>query len=122
MIRYANLKDAKRIATININGWRTAYKGIVSDEELAILDVEKATKNVRERLIAKPHEIIVIENETEIEGFIGFGTARDEDITKTCAEIYAVYLRMPAIMKSSSGFLKIIIVLGDFMRRWDLQP
>ena len=91
MIRYANLKDAKRIATININGWRTAYKGIVSDEELAILDVEKATKNVRERLIAKPHEIIVIENETEIEGFIGFGTARDEDITKTCAEIYAVY-------------------------------
>ena len=35
MIRYANLKDAKRIATININGWRTAYKGIVSDEELA---------------------------------------------------------------------------------------
>ena len=91
MIRYANLKDAKRIATININGWRTAYKGIVSDEELAILYVEKATINVRERLIAKPHEIIVIEYETEIEGFIGFGTARDEDITKTCAEIYAVY-------------------------------
>lgn len=91
MIRYANLNDAKRIATINIKGWKTAYQGIVADEELAALDIEKATVKVRERIIERPQELIVIENGIEIEGFMGFGPSRDEDVAKTCAEIYAVY-------------------------------
>lgn len=91
MIRYANLNDAHRIATINIEGWQRAYKGIVTDEELNALDIEKASNKVRERLIARPHELVVIENDYEIEGFIGFGEPRDEDVSAKCGEIYALY-------------------------------
>lgn len=91
MIRYAKPEDANRIATINISAWQTAYRGLVSDELFDQLNVEKATKKVDERLKEQPHEIVVSENEKEIEGFIGFGAARDEDCDLLTAEIYTVY-------------------------------
>lgn len=104
-IRYATIDDAYCIASINVNGWKTAYKGIVSNEELESLDIEKAKKNAREHIITKPHELVVIENVNEIEGFIGFGKSRDEDVSLSCAEIYAVYFDSKYFGNGSSQHL-----------------
>ena len=91
-IRFATLEDALQIATINIQAWQLAYQEIVDQEVLSKLSIEKSTRAIEKRLHEQPHEIMIIENHTEIEGFIGFGDPRDEDVNpQQVAEIYTVY-------------------------------
>lgn len=91
-IRYAAVEDALQIATINIQAWQFAYQEIIDQEVLSKLSIEKSTQAIEKRLREQPHEMMIIENNTEIEGFIGFGIPRDEDVnTLQVAEIYTVY-------------------------------
>lgn len=91
-IRYASVEDALQIATINIQAWQFAYQEIIDQEVLSKLSIKKSTQSIEKRLREQPHEIIIIENNTEIEGFIGFGNPRDEDVNaEQVAEIYTVY-------------------------------
>ena len=91
-IRYAAVEDALQIATINIQAWQFAYQEIIDQEVLDKLSIEKSTRAIEKRLHEQPHEIMVIENLTEIEGFIGFGAPRDEDVNPhQVGEIYTVY-------------------------------
>ena len=41
IIRPAGLADAFRIATIHVEAWQVAYRGILADEFLAALSVEE---------------------------------------------------------------------------------
>ncbi|EQB86230.1 hypothetical protein J2Z44_002418 [Clostridium punense] len=40
-IRYANIKDARTLGEIHSKSWKVAYKGIVPDEILKNITVEK---------------------------------------------------------------------------------
>lgn len=53
--------------------------------------IEKNTQAIEKRLLEEPHEMMLIENNTEIEGFIGLAVG-DEDVNPLqVAEICTVY-------------------------------
>ncbi|TCS84372.1 GNAT family N-acetyltransferase [Tepidibacillus fermentans] len=93
LIREARIEDAFAIGKVNVDSWRTTYKGIVSDQFLADLSYEKAEKRFKEHLtIARNRCYFVAENEKkEIIGFIAGGYNRTENSDYE-GEIYGIYL------------------------------
>jgi ribosomal protein S18 acetylase RimI-like enzyme len=89
-IRAAKPEDAAQVARVQVESWRTAYRGIVPDEYLAGLDEAERTVRWRQHLEAAEH-ILVAESSGEIVGFIDGGPIR-EMIDGYDAELYAIYL------------------------------
>jgi ribosomal protein S18 acetylase RimI-like enzyme len=89
-IRTATQEDAPSIARVQIETWRTNYRGIVADAYLAGLDVEQRTIRWREHL--ESHDrVLVAEQGCEVVGFISGGAIR-ESLDGYDAELYAIYL------------------------------
>ncbi len=90
-IRSAQKEDAKDLATINVLGWKTTYRGLVPDE---LLDVLTVTEKRIERFgnqILEFKICLVAENETGIIGYLFGGKTRDNNIPYEY-EIYAFYI------------------------------
>jgi ribosomal protein S18 acetylase RimI-like enzyme len=94
MIRSALLTDLSRIAEIQIAGWRSAYRGLISDYELfterqVVFTVERLKKRMAEN-----NTMIVYEDEEDqiLKGFAWHGISRDEDKPSTY-EVYAIYVQ-----------------------------
>ena len=62
-IRKALISDIKQIARVHVDSWRTAYKGIMSDEYLDNLSCDNRERNWKKRLFEnkedKQHEGIL---------------------------------------------------------------
>ena len=69
IIRNATIDDIERIADIKIEGWQTAYRGIIDDEFLDSMDrakeIEKRRNNVENGV-----NIIVAEKDKNIVGIL----------------------------------------------------
>jgi len=92
-IRRATLADIGEVAKVHLVSWRTAHRGIASDEVLDRLlteDFELGWNHIfdNDRLInhvGEIHDVIV--------GFVTFGPSRDEDADpKNVAEIVGIYV------------------------------
>ena len=68
IIRNATIYDIEKIADIKIEGWQTAYRGIVEDYYLDNMDREKEIEKRRNN-IDKGVNIIVAESNNDIVGF-----------------------------------------------------
>lgn len=68
IIRNATIKDCKKIAEIKIEGWQTAYRGIIDDDFLDSMDKEQEIKKRRTN-IENGVNIIVGELNNEVIGF-----------------------------------------------------
>ncbi|MEM5594184.1 hypothetical protein AAHH67_24905 [Niallia circulans] len=94
IIRKAKDEDAKRIAKVHVDSWRTTYKGIVPDLFLERLNYEE-----REEIWKKAiptGSVFVAENETgEIIGFANGGKERSGQYPGYVGELYAIYLWKP---------------------------
>jgi L-amino acid N-acyltransferase YncA len=89
-IRTATQEDAPSITRVQIETWKTTYRGIVPDAYLAGLDAEQRTIRWREHL-KSPERILVAEHCGEVVGFISGGAIR-ESLDAYDAELYAMYL------------------------------
>lgn len=92
MIRRANPDDAAAIANVHIKSWRSTYCGLMPDAVLNDLSVERRTafwRSVTER--AKNQFVFVVEDESQIVGFVNGGPPQEADPHYT-AELYALYL------------------------------
>ncbi len=99
-IRRATSDDAGAIASIQVEAWRVAYRGLVPDAHLEKMSVERSTERHREALASGGLEVHLAEEAGEAVGFVGFGACRDEDLdAKTAGEIWGVYLRPSAWRK-----------------------
>ena len=49
IIRNATIEDVERIADIKIEGWQTAYRGIIDDDFLDNMDREKEIEKRRKK-------------------------------------------------------------------------
>ncbi|SRR5579884_345785 len=94
IIRPARIEDAAGIARVQIDSWRSTYKGIVPDDYLASMSYEEHTQRWRTGL-SNPTRIacdFVAADETgQIIGFISGGPAREHDAVYR-GELYAIYL------------------------------
>lgn len=91
-IRRAKNSEAKAIANIHILSWQATYQGLMPEEILNSLSLEKRQQEWHERLQAGV-EVWVVEQKQNIIGFASVCPARDGDADpKTVAEISAIYL------------------------------
>lgn len=100
MIREANVQDARSISQIKVNGWKTAYKGIVDDEFLNNMSYEENYEKVYQRLSDKDSaanvKTYVYEDDDtkEILGFVTFGEVYEKEKDyEYDSELYAIYVK-----------------------------
>ena len=94
MIRNATLDDAPRIAEIHVCGWRYAYRGLISDNELfSKRQVHKSQINIQNK-IENGDRLFIYEDESDniIKAYSFHGKSRDGD-KKDEYEIYAIYVQ-----------------------------
>lgn len=99
-IRPALPADAAAIARVHVESWRTSYRGIVPDEVLEGLSVERRIQQWAEAITqpAWRHTLILVAEESplgdqpgKIVGFASSGAERESDPVYR-GELYAIYL------------------------------
>lgn len=92
MIRSATPADARAIATIHVEAWRAAYRGIVPDEYLDSLSIDGRESAWRQNLLASDTSTWVAQESNGIVGWISAGPNRERDVGTSAGEIWAVYV------------------------------
>lgn len=76
-IRTAILDDAKRIAKVHVDSWRTTYRNIIPDEFLKRLSYEQRTDSWISNISREGNFVFVaVNNDEEIVGFTDCGKKR----------------------------------------------
>ncbi|MFD1849867.1 GNAT family N-acetyltransferase [Oceanobacillus bengalensis] len=97
LIRKANKGDAREIARVHVDSWRTTYTGIIPDDFLRNLSYENRTALWENN--TGLHDVYVAEtNSLEIVGFAAGGRRRTDKYEAYPGELYAIY-----IMKEFQG-------------------
>jgi ribosomal protein S18 acetylase RimI-like enzyme len=93
IIRPAELADARKVAELHVATWKEAYRGIVPDEYLESLSVEKREAAWRESLAKRLSELwVASESTSELAGWVSFGGCRDSDKPASVGELWAIYV------------------------------
>jgi ribosomal protein S18 acetylase RimI-like enzyme len=103
-VRAATVNDASAIARINVESWRAAYRGIVSERFLNGISISARERAWRERIIVDTTRVtMVAENGGNVLGYCGLSTpSRDEDAGFGVAEIAAIYVH-PSLWRTGTG-------------------
>ncbi len=92
MIRRAESADAGRIADIQINGWRNAYRGMVEDTVLfKKLSIPAKALALEAVLQEGAEEWYVYEEDEIVKGILLIGKSRDEDLPDAF-ELWCIYV------------------------------
>ena len=117
VIRRANIEDAAGIARVRAESWRTAYRGIVSDEFLDAIDVSEWSERQRRNMENQPAELVslVADYAGLIIGWAALGPNRETD-TPFAGELYAIYL-LPDYWRRGIGRLLMESTAQSLMER-----
>lgn len=102
MIRKASENDAKEIAEIIVSSWKITYRGIISDDFLDNMSVEKMTNRWEEN-IKSPNEsnnIYVYEEENKVLAIMRFGKV--DNMQSKNGEIHVLYVK-PDLKRNGIG-------------------
>lgn len=92
-IRLTTPDDAQVLAKIHIDSWRAAYRGLVTDAHLSVLDYVQSEERFRQSFSANSEETYVAEGTKEVTGFLTLGPCRDKDVNlDLTGEIWGIYL------------------------------
>ena len=94
IVRPATPADAEAIARVHVLTWQTSYRGLVPDDFLDALAIDRRTETWRTMLgDAKPGEPVWVGLDGGlVAGFVGVGPSRDEDADDDTGELYAIYV------------------------------
>lgn len=112
-IRKAVLADAKGIAKVHVDSWKTTYENIIPDEYIKQLSYEK-----RERLwkegIPKGGVFVAVNEEGKIVGFSSGGKERTGKYPHFSGELYAIYI-LKEFQGKGLGRLLVQSVMKELM-------
>ena len=91
LIRKAISTDAKGIAKVQVDSWKTTYKGIVPDSYLNSLSYEDREK-LWNQVIPNGSVFVAVNEEGEIIGFANGGKERSGNYRGYEGELYAIYI------------------------------
>ena len=91
-VRPATVRDAKIIAEINAAASRAAYQGLVPDDQLGTLSIDKRQQFWRDAIEYMEPQVQVATDGDKVIGFVGFDRSRDPGTPSTCGEIWAIYV------------------------------
>lgn len=94
-VRTATRADARSIATIRVQTWRAAYRGLIDESLLDGLDIDREAERragpLWDHYHADPRASeLVAEADGAVVGWASAGSARDDDLPGH-AELYAIY-------------------------------
>jgi GNAT superfamily N-acetyltransferase len=97
------IDDAKAVAEIQTASWQFAYKGIVPQDYLDVIDVKKREENWAKGMIEDPTivRLVACEDNDHAIGFICGLHNRDKD-SKIDSELWAIYI-CPQKIKNGIG-------------------
>lgn len=102
IIKKATIKDIKEIVSIKVNGWKSAYIGIIDENYLNNMSEEEQIKKYE--IVYSLNDLFVAELNNEVVGFcrvIDCTKPEFEDIEIDC-EIREIYVR-PDIKRMGIG-------------------
>ena len=104
MIRKALENDSKEIASLIIRGWKTAYRGLITDDYLDNMSLEFLQNKWKKSIISQNEDdnIFVYEEDNQILGIIRFGALQDKESKKYNAEIHVLYVE-PSLKRNGIG-------------------
>lgn len=92
-IRRATPADARTIARVNVEGWRGAYRGLLSDAYLDALSVDELEPAWRAAIGHGRLEFWIVERDGVDIGYVIVGASRDADLDKgVTGELHAIYV------------------------------
>jgi 3-deoxy-manno-octulosonate cytidylyltransferase (CMP-KDO synthetase) len=92
IFREATVEDIPRIARVHVESWRKSFRGVVPQEFLENISVEKREKAFGERFGDEDYRMFVAESsENGVVGFVDFGASRG-DFEGFEQELYSIYL------------------------------
>ncbi len=94
VIRKATVEDASAIATVHVVAWKETYRGIVADEVLDNLSIQRRTEQWVNSLsdeIHPYHRAFVAEVNGQVVGFASFGAPQIKD-SGFDGELFAIYI------------------------------
>ncbi len=113
-IREANTADAPAIARVTVDTWRTAYRGIITDDYLDNLSYADREKGWREYPFHNSFIYVAEDENNQIVGFAAAGPERESHpIFK--GELYAIYIYQ-AYQQQGIGSSLLHAVMGRFMQ------
>ncbi len=112
--RPARLEDAKAIARIEVETWRTTYAGVLPDRVLLNMSERRQTASWNSFLRHRPDDVSVAVAGDNVVGFGNCGSQRDHTI-RFAGEIYTLYV---APDRQNQGFGRALL-LGLFQRLID---
>ena len=90
LIRRAEAGDARAIAHVHVESWRSTYRGIVPQNYLDNLSEWERAERWGE-MLQRDDEVFVAERDGQVAGFAMGGPSRD-GVEGCDAELYAIYL------------------------------
>ena len=90
-VRPATVRDARTIAEIHVNTWQVAYAGLVPDDHLKSLSVDKKQAIWLDAIKFSEPQVLVALDGNAIVGFAGYDRSRDPKTKPTTGEIWAMY-------------------------------
>ena len=117
-VRTANVNDAEAIARVQVDTWRTAYQGIVSEEYLSNMSYDRPRQMWERSLLDEKSQnsVYVAEDDSgKVLGFVSCGPDRDSDPTYR-GETYAVYVLQETQMRGIGREL-MLTAAKDLMSR-----
>ncbi|MGL4610904.1 MAG: GNAT family N-acetyltransferase [Trueperaceae bacterium] len=92
MIRSATLSDARAIAEVHVKSWQSAYRGLLSEDFLENLSVDRREEIWRNGIQNSQQVVLVYEQEKRVMAFCSFASSRDDDVDQTkVAELFTMY-------------------------------
>lgn len=113
IVRNIEEKDIPQVVDIQIDGWKTAYKGIIDDSILNSMDrdkkIEKRYKDY------KDNGFIVAESDKEVVGFCRYIDSNKftQDILDIDCELLALYVK-PELKYNGIGTKLFQFVIDEF--------
>jgi GNAT superfamily N-acetyltransferase len=93
LIRAATVDDATGIAEVLVASWRSAYRGLLPQELLDGLNVERRAAQWRRDIQNQASAVYVAADPPgRLGGFIAVGPSQDQDAAGTVGALFAVYL------------------------------
>jgi ribosomal protein S18 acetylase RimI-like enzyme len=91
VVRPARLEDARAIARIEVETWRSTYAGMLPDRVLLNMSERRQTNSWASFLRHRPEDVMVAQSGGGIVGFGNCGTQRDSTI-RFAGEVYTLYV------------------------------
>lgn len=106
-VRPAVVADAPAVASVHVQTWRAAYRGLVPDSVLDGLSVAARTSNWESAIPRGGVWVGLVDD--VVAGFVAVGPSREPDAE---FELYAIYV-LPSAWGTSLGYELARAALGD---------